>query len=101
MAAAKIKLTGTAVLALIGLGIAWYLWRQAKAGVADVQQVFDDAANAVAGAFVPDANAAVQDRNAEIKADLAAAGYPPVGSQAYNDIVAKYDPTLVVNMAGG
>lgn len=99
---AKIKISGSAILVLVGLGIAYYLYKQTKDKVGGA---LDTLANEIGGGAYDllhgDANVAAQQQFTDVRSALAAAGYPPVGSQAYNDIVAQFDPTLVVNQVGG
>lgn len=87
---------GLVVLA-VAIWIAWELYKLEKGA----SNVLGNVSNELAGLFVPDANVALQAQFTDERAELKAAGYPPVGSAAYNRIVSKYNPAQVVNNGGG
>lgn len=95
--AAKDQVISTGItLAAVGLGAYLVIKHFGSAVTGGIE----DAANAVAGALVPDANAAVQTQQQQIAAALKAQGYPRVGSDLYNTVMITFNrPDLVVHNA--
>jgi hypothetical protein len=96
-----INITPMGMLVGVGILVALYLAYKAYQGGAYVANAVSNFDNDLAGALVPDANAAVQALTGNVQADLKANGYPPVGSALYNQIVTRDgDAIAAVGTAG-
>lgn len=84
----KNAVIGVGVLA--GLGVLIYFGDKLVGLFGGVSDAAGNLSNDIAGAFVPDANVAVQSNVQQALAALKAAGSPLPGTQEYNDIVAKF-----------
>ena len=83
------------LLLLAGLGYLGYL------AYKHFSDFTDKTADDIAGIFVPDANAAVQQTFTDFKSALDANGNPPVGSDLYNQLAAIYQPSAIIHNGNG
>jgi hypothetical protein len=90
VSAPQVKVSGQGILILAVMLIGGYLVYKAIKGIGALNGLAEDAGNAIAGALVPDANAAVQSNFQQFMAAWKAAGSPPTGSPAELALRQKY-----------